>query len=251
MRRMSRTADLPLRYRTPDAWARAALADPLALLNDHAHLEKKAAANALELLNRWPEPEPPEYWVEKMTAIARDEVDHLATVTRMLARRGGQLTKFHRNPYANELRSLVRTGRNPDELIDRLMVSALIEARSCERFEVLARCCEDADLVDASGTGHAPSRALTAGRSDEAALHSAGACADRGPATGRGDAELKRLYEDLWGSENGHYRIFIELARAVPGAAAETIEQRWSEWLDTEARIIATQSPGPRMHAGV
>ena len=51
---MSGTADLPLRYRTPDAWARAALAHPLALLNDHAHLEKKAAGNALELLNRWP-----------------------------------------------------------------------------------------------------------------------------------------------------------------------------------------------------
>lgn len=217
---MDRTADLPLRYRTPDAWAHAALAEPLALLNDHAHLEKKAAANALELLNRWPEPDPPEYWVERMSAIARDEVDHLATVTRLLARRGGQLTKFHRNPYANELRALVRTGKNPDEIVDRLMVSALIEARSCERFEVLARCCDDA-----------------------------GGC---------GDAELRRLYEDLWGSENGHYRIFIELARDLPGvwhcrreASGDAIEQRWSEWLDAEARIIASQPPGPRMHAGV
>ena len=97
---MARSADLPLRSQTPDAWAHLALSDPLALLNDHAHLEKKAAANALELLNRWPEPNPPEYWVEKMSAIARDEVDHLAIVTRLIARRGGKLTKFHRNVYA-------------------------------------------------------------------------------------------------------------------------------------------------------
>jgi len=128
---MSRAADLPLRTKTPDAWAEQALRDPLALLNDHAHLEKKAAANALELLTRWPEPNPPEYWVEKMSAIARDEVDHLATVTRLLARRGGRLAKSHRCGYASELRALVRRGRGPMELLDRLMVSALIEARSC------------------------------------------------------------------------------------------------------------------------
>ena len=46
--------ELPLRYQTPIAWAQAALLRPLELLNDHAHLEKKAATNALELLNRWP-----------------------------------------------------------------------------------------------------------------------------------------------------------------------------------------------------
>ena len=51
-------AELPLRYQTPPAWAAGVLARPLELLNDHAHLEKKAAANALELLNRWPEPQP-------------------------------------------------------------------------------------------------------------------------------------------------------------------------------------------------
>ena len=60
---------------------------PLELLNDHAHLEKKAATNALELLNRWPEPAPPENWVAAMTAISRDEVEHLGLVCRILARR--------------------------------------------------------------------------------------------------------------------------------------------------------------------
>jgi len=130
--------DLPLRYVTPKSWTNAVIAKPLELLNDHAHLEKKAATNALELLNRWPEPNPPENWVAAMTAIARDEVEHLATVSRLLARRGGRLTKSHHNPYAADLHKLVRRGRGSEELVDRLMISALIEARSCERFKLLA-----------------------------------------------------------------------------------------------------------------
>ena len=140
-------AELPLRYRTPADWAASVLARPLELLNDHAHLEKKAAANALELLNRWPEPRPPENWVAAMTAVARDEVEHLAVVCRLLARRGGKLTKQHSNRYASDLRALVRQGTGPGELVDRLMVSALIEARSCERFKLLGDACDnDAEL---------------------------------------------------------------------------------------------------------
>lgn len=140
-------ADLPLRYETPDSWAPAALARPLELLNDHAHLEKKAATNALELLNRYPEPNPPENWVTAMTAVARDEVEHLAVVTRILARRGGRLSRQHNNRYAADLRSLVRMGEGTCELVDRLMISALIEARSCERFYLLAAACDDRELV--------------------------------------------------------------------------------------------------------
>src|SRR5260221_2042939 len=102
-----RDADLPLRYATPAQWATDVLAEPLALLNDHAHLEKKAAANALEMINRWPEPSPPENWVAAMAAVARDEIEHLAVVARLLARRGGQLTQQHTNPYANALHQLV------------------------------------------------------------------------------------------------------------------------------------------------
>jgi tRNA-(ms[2]io[6]A)-hydroxylase len=97
----------------------------------------------LELLNRWPEPNPPENWVAAMTAVARDEVEHLAVVTRLLARRGGKLTKSHSNPYASELHKLVRKGLGPEELVDRLMISSLIEARSCERFKLLGEACEN------------------------------------------------------------------------------------------------------------
>ncbi|MHC5113575.1 MAG: tRNA isopentenyl-2-thiomethyl-A-37 hydroxylase MiaE [Planctomycetota bacterium] len=139
---------LPLACKTPPAWAEMALADPLALLNDHAHLEKKAATTALELLHRWPDPNPPENWVKAMTNLARDEVEHLAVVTRLLARRGGHLTRHHRNPYARALHQQVRMGEGNDELVDRLMVASLIECRSCERFVLLAPVCEDRELAD-------------------------------------------------------------------------------------------------------
>jgi tRNA-(ms[2]io[6]A)-hydroxylase len=198
-------AELPLRFQTPPRWAKAALSQPLALLNDHAHLEKKAAANALELLNRWPEPNPPENWVAAMTAIARDEVEHLAIVSRLLARRGGRLTRQHSNPYASELHKLVRKGHGPAELIDRLMISALIEARSCERFRLLALACD-------------------------------------------ADPELKKIYANLWASEHGHYRSFIQLAEQI--LPADIVAARWSQMLDAEAAIVSTQTVGPRMHSG-
>lgn len=150
--------DLPLRWRTPAAWADAAVAAPLALLDDHAHLERDAAVNALALLRRLPADRSAERWVRALTGVARDEVDHLATVTRELARRGGELSRSHRNPYAAALRELVRSGQGPDELVDRLLVSALIELRSCERFGLLAATGSDlagiyADLT-ASELGH-------------------------------------------------------------------------------------------------
>ena len=207
-----RQADLPLRYQTPETWAQSVLAKPLDLLNDHAHLEKKAAANALELLNRWPEPTPPENWVAAMTAVARDEVEHLAVVCRLLARRGGRLTKSHANPYASDLHKLVRRGQGTDELVDRLMISSLIEARSCERFALLAEACDP----------------------------SAG--------SGQGDKELQKLYAGLWASEHGHYKTFLQLAEQIQSEQA--VAKRWDEMLDAEAKIIRGQSVGPRMHSG-
>ena len=201
---------LPLRTRTSVAWARAALADPLALLDDHAHLERKAASNALALLTRWPRPAagaPDDLaarWPRVLATVAKDEAEHLALVVRILGRRGGALGRSHANPYAAALRDRVRRGRGADELVDRLLVCALIEARSCERFERLAEVAED--------------------------------------------DELRRLYRGLLASERGHYRIFLDLARAVPGGG--DVGARWARWLDDEARVLAAQHPGPRMHAG-
>ena len=135
---------LPLLSATPLGWGRSVLANPVPLLIDHAFLEKKAALNAMELLTRWPN-EWVEGWVETMTSVARDEAAHLAQVTRLLIKRGGRMERGHSNPYAKSLRGLVRTGGNV-EILDRLLVSALIEARSCERFVVLAEAADDPEL---------------------------------------------------------------------------------------------------------
>ncbi len=67
---------LPLRSRTPPEWGVAVLADPIALLIDHAFLEKKAANNAMDMMTRWPGEWLPG-WVETMTNVARDEAAHL------------------------------------------------------------------------------------------------------------------------------------------------------------------------------
>lgn len=126
-----------LAWHTPDEWAACALADELALLADHAHLERAAAANAMSLVRRWPEGADPDRWVARLAGVARDEVDHLALVSRTLAARGGRLPRDHRNPYATGLRQHVAAG-TADELADRLYVAALIELRSYERFALLA-----------------------------------------------------------------------------------------------------------------
>ena len=131
---LSSARDTPLRTKTSRAWAEAALADPLALLDDHAHLERKAAANALALIAS--PPSGSGTWVRTLAAIARDETEHLALVVRTLEARGGTPSREHANPYARALHALARRG--PEARLDRLLVCALIEARSCERFEALA-----------------------------------------------------------------------------------------------------------------
>lgn len=126
-----------LQWHTPAGWADAVLTDPDRLLDDHAHLERAAAANALALVRRWPDGVAPDRWVARLSSIARDEVDHLGLVSRTLADRGGRLSRGHRNPYAAGLRAQVDT-TGEAELADRLYTSALIELRSYERFVLLA-----------------------------------------------------------------------------------------------------------------
>lgn len=140
-------SQLPLVTRTPAAWAKRVLSNPIELLNDHAHLEKKAASNALDLISLWPHGAPPRRWVQVLTSIVRDEAAHLSLVVRLLDERGGSLSKYHANPYAHHLRDFVRRGEGPNEVLDRLFASALIEARSCERFLLLGVEATDPKLA--------------------------------------------------------------------------------------------------------
>src|SRR5579862_317401 len=95
---------LPLKYATPASWTRLPLENPRALLSDHAYLERKAASNALELLNRWPEPKHPENWAPTLSSIARDEALHLNQVLQFMTKRGWTLERLHRSNYAGDLR---------------------------------------------------------------------------------------------------------------------------------------------------
>jgi tRNA-(ms[2]io[6]A)-hydroxylase len=202
---MKSTHSLPLQWQTPSRWASQVLREPLALLSDQVYLEKKAANNALEFLNIWPGVQAPDHWLASLAAIARDETQHLRMAVRLLEKKGGVLSRSHKTPYALELRGLVRQGKGKEELVDRLLVSALIEARSCERFERLSETLSD--------------------------------------------PELSKFYGGLVASENGHYRLFVEMAKKV--APAKEVEKRWDQLLESEARIIQTQPPGPRIHSGL
>lgn len=134
---------IPLTWETPAAWARCALQEPLELLIDHAHCELGAASTAQTLIARHPDIDP---LVDRFAALASEELRHFRRVHRLLRERGGVLRAPAPNPYAGGLvRAIERSA--PDALVDRLIVSGLIERRSLERFELLAAAAEDAELA--------------------------------------------------------------------------------------------------------
>lgn len=131
---------LPLRAQTPPEWAVEALRDPGALLSDHAHNEKKAALTALSLTAAFPGSERIPLLLAKL---AEDELNHFRRVLEALQRFGWPIRPDPGNAYAQTLLSHCRAPRGGEErLLDRLMVSALIEARSCERLFLLEQASE-------------------------------------------------------------------------------------------------------------
>ena len=122
-----------LAWSTPAAWAEEALREPLHLLSDHAHCEMGATVSAQGMIARYPDRH---RLVERMGALAVEELRHFNQVHRLLVRLGGALQPIRTNDYAEALLRELR-GRN-GSLVDRLLVSAVIERRSLERFELLA-----------------------------------------------------------------------------------------------------------------
>lgn len=154
---------------TDPAWMDVALSDLQATMSDHAHAEKKAALSALSMLSR--EPGRTEL-VRRMGRLASEELEHLERVLGHLRARAWTLAADRPDRYAGAL-IRERRGGGPPELVDRLLVSALIEARSWERLHLLGVALDDV-------TDH---------------------------------AELASFYRELAASEAGHYRLFVELAR--------------------------------------
>jgi tRNA-(ms[2]io[6]A)-hydroxylase len=133
---------MQLLHDTPREWVELAVARFDEVLVDHAHCEKKAAAHALSLLAAFPQaPGLP----RAMARLAREEAGHLAQVLLLLEKRGLSLGRDPGDPYAQGLQALVRQPAR-ERLLDRLLVSALIETRSEERLRLLAAALGDPEL---------------------------------------------------------------------------------------------------------
>jgi len=120
--------------KTPQLWIDNALANPELLLIDHANCEKKAASTALNLMYRYVDNFD---LLNKMSRLAREELRHFEQVIAIMKRRNIEYRQITASRYAVKLREAVRPN-DPDRLIDILIVGALIEARSCERFARIA-----------------------------------------------------------------------------------------------------------------
>jgi tRNA-(ms[2]io[6]A)-hydroxylase len=211
-------AELPLLSKSPDGWAELAAGELVAFLADHAVCEQQAALFALSLVGHYPEDRE---LVDKMSALAAEESVHLRRVAAALARRDAHPDRRRANPWVGRLRGHMETDREPWLKIDRLLVGALIEARSCERFTRLLEVLRE--------------------RGEEA------------------EADVVRLLEDLGPAEARHWRMFHALAsrdadsegadggigpRLDPGALAV----RWQRWLEFERVATAHGGQRPSVH---
>jgi tRNA-(ms[2]io[6]A)-hydroxylase len=143
----------------PREWLPKVLSNLPAVLVDHAHLERKAATTAInlekyrDLYHR----------VEELNAIAIEELQHFQLVLALLKRRGIPFAQPHPSPWITGLMHTIRKGQR-DQVIDHLVCCSLIEGRSCEKFQVLARALEPIDgelarfyasLVESEGNHYA------------------------------------------------------------------------------------------------
>ncbi len=127
-----------LRVPTPEVWIKSALLNVELLLIDHANCEKKAASTALSLLYRYVEKS---RLLQQLSRLAREELRHFEQVARTIEKRSIVYRHVSASRYASTLNRMVRS-HEPERLVDTLLVASIIEARSCERFALLA------DVVD-------------------------------------------------------------------------------------------------------
>lgn len=180
-------AELPLLSPSPGGWAERAADDLVTFLADHAVCEQQAALFALSLVGHYPEDRE---LVDKMSALAAEEAVHLRRVASALERRDAHPDRRRANPWVQRLRRHVATDREPLLKVDRLLVGALIEARSCDRFTRLL------DVLRERGT----------------------------------EPDVVRLLEDLGPAEARHWRTFHALAaRELPESELEARWRRWLE----------------------
>ena len=135
---------LGLQFETKTSWAEIAKDNLQQILTDHAFLEQKAASNAVSIIINYSEETE---LVKEMSDIAIEEMQHFKMVHHLMVKRGMVLGREQKNDYAIKLQKFFKkTGDRTEALIQRLLVAALIEARSCERFKVFSENMEDEQL---------------------------------------------------------------------------------------------------------
>ena len=195
-------------------WGERALAHIDEILLDHAHCEKKAASTALSMIFRFPEL--PQLMIP-MSELAREELEHFEQVVALIRARGGEFSRQEPSPYAARLMAAVRT-HQPARLLDLLLCASLIEARSCERMQQIARALAARGAADPSHELHA----------------------------------LFELYDGLLASEARHHATYVDLARACVDVPEAELQARLRELAEHEAAVIADAPVDqPRMHGAV
>ncbi len=136
---------LGLKLPTDPRWVNIVESNIGEILTDHAWCEQKAASNAITIMTIYSEyPD----LVSEMSTVAREELEHFQQVHDIIQKRGLQLGRERKDDYVGELVSYMKKGGNrTQQLVERLLFAAMIEARSCERFRVLSENIEDKELA--------------------------------------------------------------------------------------------------------
>jgi tRNA 2-(methylsulfanyl)-N6-isopentenyladenosine37 hydroxylase len=191
-----------LKLPTDPRWVNIVETNIQDILTDHAWCEQKAATNAITIItinSSYAD------LVSDMLIVAREEIEHFEMVHNIIKKRGLVLGRERKDEYVGELAQYMKRSNNGSRVsgfVERLLFSAMIEARSCERFKVLSENIQD--------------------------------------------EELSVFYRELMESEAGHHTTFLNYARKY-GEGID-VEQRWREWLDFEAGVIAKYGKEVTIH---
>jgi tRNA-(ms[2]io[6]A)-hydroxylase len=135
---------LGLKLATDPRWVNIVEKNIEEILTDHAYCEQKAASNGMTIILQYPE-----YTdlVDEMIKLSMEELSHFKMVHEKIKERGFVLGRKRKDPYVNDLLKFIDLGATRNKvLVDRLLFSAMIEARSCERFRLLSLEINDEDL---------------------------------------------------------------------------------------------------------
>ena len=139
---------LGLKLQTDPRWVNIVESNISEVLSDHLWCEQKAASNAISMIAMNSELEE---LVTELLVIAREEMEHFQMVHDLIKKKGLTLARERKDNYVNELmKFLKKDGSRKQALTDRLLFSAMIEARSCERFRVLSENIKDPEIGRAS-----------------------------------------------------------------------------------------------------